>query len=68
MRPQQQVLVTLDGISVPGLLLKWRTGRQRALVTYEFDGKVSTQWVPIEQVQPMPDPPLTSVVTDGSSD
>lgn len=40
----------LDGSSVPGLLLKWRRGQTEALVTYEVDGRVATDWIPADQL------------------
>lgn len=50
MPANRQVLVLLDGSTVPGLLLKWRRDRTEALVTYEIDGRVETDWVPLEQL------------------
>ena len=57
MRPYQQVLVARDGDSIPGLLLKWRKTGGHALVTYEIEGRVSTEWIPAEQVLPLAEPP-----------
>lgn len=45
MRPTGQVLVGVDGVTVPGLLLKWSRDELTALVTFELDGRVETQWV-----------------------
>ncbi|UMG94600.1 hypothetical protein [Nocardioides sp. TF02-7] len=42
----------LDGTAVPGLLLKWRSDRTEAFVTYEVDGRVATAWVRAEQIAP----------------
>ncbi|MDQ6525517.1 hypothetical protein RB608_17990 [Nocardioides sp. LHD-245] len=50
MSEQVHVQVTADGPPVPGLVLKWDRDGARALVTYEADGHVRTQWVPAEQV------------------
>ncbi|WGX95353.1 hypothetical protein [Nocardioides sp. L-11A] len=50
MTEQVDVQITVDGPSVPGLVLKWDRSRARALVTYEADGRVHTQWVPADQV------------------
>lgn len=50
-----QVLVQLESTTVPGLLLKWGRERVQALVTYELDGHVATEWVAAECVLPMPD-------------
>lgn len=44
------VLVHLESGDVPGLLLKWHSSREQALVTYEIDGRVATEWLPAEQV------------------
>jgi hypothetical protein len=60
MRPEDQVLVSRDGTAVPGLVLKWRKSRQLALVTYEVDGRVATEWVPAEEVLPLIEPPRGS--------
>lgn len=51
-----QVLVQLPGSTVPGLLLKWGRERLEALVTYELDGHVATQWVKADCVLPMTEP------------
>jgi hypothetical protein len=65
MRPEDQVLVTRDGTTVPGLILKWRKTGQQALVTYEVDGRVATEWVRAEDVLPLTDPPrATATVSD----
>jgi hypothetical protein len=54
MRPQGQVLVELtDGVTVPGLLLKWGRDDQEALVTYELEGRVETAWIPFDRVLPV---------------
>jgi hypothetical protein len=50
-----QVLVQLESSVVPGLLLKWGRQRLEALVTYELDGHVATEWVQADCVLPMPD-------------
>jgi hypothetical protein len=50
MSQQVQVQVTLDGPPVPGLVLKWDSQRLKALVTYEAEGHVQTQWLASEQV------------------
>lgn len=55
MRPAQQVLIVLDGTPVPGLVLKWRSDRTEAFVTYEVDGRVETAWVKADQVLPEDD-------------
>ena len=47
-----QVLVKLASATVPGLLLKWGSDGHKALVTYELDGRVSTQWITAEEVLP----------------
>lgn len=55
---QKHVLVLLDGTTaVPGLVLKCRKSDQRALVTYELDGKVATDWIAADQLQPLTEPP-----------
>lgn len=51
MQPKSQVLVELDGASVPGLVLRVGADGQRVLVTYELDGKVATSWLPTDQVR-----------------
>lgn len=56
MRPEDQVLVVLDSVPVPGLVLKWRSDRTEALVTYEVEGKVETAWVAAAQVLPPTEP------------
>ncbi|MCR1782117.1 hypothetical protein KVF89_06195 [Nocardioides carbamazepini] len=53
MSDQASVHVTVDGSPVPGLVLKWDRHRANALVTYEADGRVHTQWVPADQVVPV---------------
>jgi hypothetical protein len=50
MSEQVQVQVTLDAPPVPGLVLKWDSQRLKALVTYEAEGHVHTQWLASEQV------------------
>lgn len=45
MLAKQHVVVVLEGTEVPGLLLKWGRAGERALVTYEVDGKVATKWI-----------------------
>ena len=57
MRAKQHVLVVIDGIEVPGLLLKWGRARERALVTYEIDGHVATDWIKGDELRPVPDAP-----------
>jgi hypothetical protein len=56
MRPEDQVFVVLDGVPVPGLVLKWRIDRTEALVTYELEGKVETAWVVAARVLPQTEP------------
>ncbi len=51
MQPNSPVLVDVDGVSVPGLLLKAATDGSRLLVTFEQDGRVSTTWLAAEQVR-----------------
>lgn len=48
--PANQVVVLVDGSNIPGLLLKWRRGRTEALVTYEVNGRVETEWIPLAQL------------------
>lgn len=55
LRAKQHVLVALESTEVPGLLLKWGRAGERALVTYEIDGKVATTWVLAEQLRAVPD-------------
>ncbi|TQK70073.1 MULTISPECIES: hypothetical protein [unclassified Nocardioides] len=50
MSEQVEVQVSVDGPPVPGLVLKWDSQRLKALVTYEAEGHVQTQWFPSEQV------------------
>lgn len=50
MPEHSQVLVQMDGSTIPGLVLKWRRERTEALVTYEVDGRVETQWVPLARI------------------
>lgn len=50
---QVSVQVGVEGAPVPGLVLKWDRLRGRALVTYEADGHVQTQWVSSDQVVPV---------------
>ncbi|HWI44072.1 MAG TPA: hypothetical protein VNS81_10660 [Nocardioides sp.] len=50
-----QVLVQLEASVVPGLLLKWGREHLKALVTYELDGRVSTEWITADCLLPMPD-------------
>lgn len=64
MRAKQHVLVVVDGTEVPGLLLKWGQTGERALVTYEVDGRVATQWVPSDELLPTPDSPHAEPVPD----
>ncbi|GAA1502124.1 hypothetical protein [Nocardioides humi] len=52
MSEQVHVHVSTDDPAVPGLVLKWDRLRLKALVTYEADGHVHTQWFPAEQVRP----------------
>ena len=55
---QQNVLGQIDGTTlVPGLVLKRRKNDLQALVTYELDGKVATEWIAADQLQPMTEPP-----------
>lgn len=58
MLAKQHVLVLLDDTEVSGLLLKWGRAGERALVTYEIDGRVATLWLPASQLRPAPDAPL----------
>jgi hypothetical protein len=44
------VLVAVEGVHIPGLLLKWGAERLKALVTLEVDGHVETRWVAAEEV------------------
>lgn len=61
MRTQRHVLVLLDGVSIPGLILKWRRDGAEALVTYETRGRVETAWIAGEQLLPAPEePPRTA--------
>lgn len=39
---------------MPGLVLKWRTDREEALVTYEIEGRVATEWVAAVRMRPDP--------------
>jgi len=48
----EPVQVAVEGVTVPGLLLKWDRTRAKALVTLEVDGHVDTRWVPAELVEP----------------
>lgn len=57
MRAKQYVLVQLDDTEVSGLLLKWGRAGERALVTFEVDGRVATQWLLAAQLRPMPEGP-----------
>ena len=50
MSEQVHVQATVDGPPVPGLVLKWDSERLKALVTYESEGHVHTQWFPSDQV------------------
>jgi len=52
MSEQVTIIVAADGPPIPGLVLKWDSLRAKALVTYEADGRVHTQWFPAEQVTP----------------
>lgn len=51
LQPQSQVLVELEGASVPGLVLRVGADGQRVLVTYEQDGRVATSWFPIDSLR-----------------
>ncbi|WP_188111393.1 hypothetical protein [Nocardioides antri] len=48
----------MDDTEVSGLLLKWGRAGERALVTYEVDGRVATLWLRADQLRPAPDGPL----------
>ena len=52
----EQVWVRVPGDvpTVPGLVLKWRksAGELRALVTYEAEGRLVTEWVPTVALLP----------------
>lgn len=37
-----------------GLVLKWHSDRTQALVTYEIDGRVETQWIAAARLRPDP--------------
>lgn len=50
MSEQVHVQVTVDDPPVPGLVLKWDNRRAKALVTYESEGHVRTQWFTAEQL------------------
>jgi hypothetical protein len=50
MSEQVLVRVSVDSPPVPALVLKWDSQRLKALVTYESDGHVQTQWLTAEQV------------------
>lgn len=60
MRAKDQVIVNVDGTDTVGLLLSWGRQRDRALVTFEVDGRVATMWIPIRHLRPLPDPPLAA--------
>ncbi len=64
MRAKQHVLVLLDDTEVSGLLLKWGRAGERALVTYEIDGRVATLWLKAEQLRPVTDAPVAEPLTD----
>lgn len=53
MSEQVHIQVAADRPPVPGLVLKWDRHRLKALVTFEADGHVQTQWVPSEQLLPV---------------
>ena len=48
------VVVQVGDAIVSGLVLKWRTDRSAALVTYEVDGRVATEWVAAARMRPDP--------------
>lgn len=50
MQPNTPVLVDVDGVPVPGLVLRSTRDGRRLLVTYELDGRVATTWLPLDQV------------------
>lgn len=50
------VLVHLESGDVPGLLLKWHSSGEQALVTYEIDGRVATEWLPVAQIIAVSEP------------
>lgn len=37
-----------------GLVLKWHSDRTQALVTYELEGRVATEWVAAARLRPDP--------------
>lgn len=48
------VVVQVGEELVSGLVLKWHSNRTQALVTYELDGRVATEWVAAERMRPDP--------------
>jgi hypothetical protein len=46
------VVVQVGDSIVQGLVLKWRTDETSALVTYEIDGRVATEWVAAARIRP----------------
>lgn len=50
----EPVQITVDGVLVPALLLKWDRQRAKALVTFEREGHVETRWVPAELLDRSP--------------
>lgn len=57
MRAKDQVIVNVDGNETVGLLLSWGRRSDRALVTFEVDGRVATMWIPAEQLRALPELP-----------
>ena len=48
------MIVQVGDATVSGLVLKWRADGTAALVTYEIDGRVATDWVAVERMRPDP--------------
>lgn len=48
------VVVQVGDTIVSGLVLKWHSDRTQALVTYEIDGRVATEWIAAARLRPDP--------------
>jgi hypothetical protein len=48
------VVVQVGDAIVSGLVLKWHSNRTQALVTYEIEGRVATEWIAAARLRPDP--------------
>lgn len=48
------VVVQVGDTVVSGLVLKWHSNKSQALVTYEIEGRVATEWIAAARLRPDP--------------